>query len=655
MIESITMIHCCTLNSSLCVIYTHSILKIDCKKNTLFLNLKYCFRFTFFIIYYLSQLEDIHYGMDLQELSKLLKTQLAHILISIPDSKDLVLDADLTKPLDRVAGISFLKEHGVDKIFKLERGQKTLPGCGKRIYLVRPHMVTMKYIADQINGEISKGEKRSYRIVFVPRKIHICEQILESEGVMGHVTIDEFPLELFPLDKDLLSLELPDLFTSFFLDNDSTWLHTVASSLVNLQRLFGKIPNIFTIGKGSKMVFDLMNSVYEEKKESKHQIGQMFIIDRDIDYVSPLCSPMTYEALLDETFGIECSMINFDVAGEGKNSSKMLLTSQDEIYTQIRDRHFSNVFPYLGAKAKELQALYNKKNDLKTVGDMKEFVAKELRQLKQQQKLLETHIGACEEIMKIKGKCDFEDLIKTEQYLLDGSQTKENMAYIEENIQKQSPLLQSLRLLCLLSLTQEGLSPRDYKAFKTAFLHSHGFQHLVTFFNLKKLGILTEQEGTAANPLSLRTPSFTRKSNYRFLNQKLGLVPKQTEELDLRDPKDMSYIFSGAYTPLTCKLVEQILVRDSLIGLEDVGRVCGGLYSDIKFKNRSLGAVKGVPNIIDPTMRVVLVYFLGGCTYSEISALRFIAKQYDVRIIVATTAIITSNTLLDKVVEKNVR
>ncbi|KAI8788981.1 vacuolar protein sorting-associated protein 33B [Biomphalaria glabrata] len=598
--------------------------------------------------------------MDLQELNKLLKTQLAHLLISIPDSKDLVLDADLTKPLDRVVGIKFLKEHGVEKLYILERGQKTLPGCGKRIYLVRPSMVTMKYIADQIKSEISSGEKRSYKIVLVPRKIHVCEKILESEGVMGHVSIDEFPLELFPLDKDLLSLELPELFTSFFLDNDTTLLHTVASSLVNLQRLFGKIPNIFTIGKGSKMVYDLMNYMSEkseDKKESKHQIGQMFIIDRDVDYVSPMCTPMTYEALLDETYKIECGVINFDTSGDGKATaaSKLLLTSQDEIYTQIRDRHFSNVFSYLSAKAKELQALYNKKNNLTTVGEMKEFVAKELRQLKHQQKILEMHIGGCEHIMKTKEKTDFEETIKTEQCMLAGVETKESMTFIEEGIQKQIPLLQSLRLLCLLSITQEGLSSKDYKAFKTAFLHSHGFEHLVTFFNLKKLGILTEQEGIAASPRVLLPPAFSRKSSYRFLNQKLNLVPKQTEDIDLRDPKDVSYIFSGAYTPLPCKLVEQILARDSLIGLEDVGKACGGIHSEIKVKNRSLGTVRGAQNIVDPTMKVVLVYFLGGCTFSEIAALRFISKQYDIRIIVATTAIITSYTLLDKVVERNNR
>lgn len=35
-------------------------------------------------------------------------------------------------------------------------------------------------------------------------------------------------------------------------------------------------------------------------------------------------------------------------------------------------------------------------------------------------------------------------------------------------------------------------------------------------------------------------------------------MPKSDEEYDLRVPKDMAYIFSGAYVPLSCRLIEQV-------------------------------------------------------------------------------------------------
>jgi len=587
--------------------------------------------------------------MDLQELNQILKTQLAHLLLSIPEQKDLALDADLTKPLDRVAGVSFLKENGVNKIFKLDSNQKALPGCHQRIYLVRPKVSTMKLIADQIKTERSKNEQRSYKIVFVPRKLFVCERILENEGVMGYISLDEFPMELIPLDTDLLSLELPEFFKSFYLDKDATYLHTVASSIVNLQRLFGKIPNVYMLGKGAKMTFELMLSMLEariDRKEStKYSIGQLFIIDRDVDLISPLCSPMTYEALLDDVFGIECSVINFDASVTTDKDTKLLLTSDDEIYKPIRDRHFAHISSYLSNKAKQLQAMHNKKDNLKSVGDMRQFVGNELKVLRNQQKLLSTHIGACEVIMKDKNKSDFECSLRTEHNLLDGTGTKESITYIEECLQKQSSHFETLRLMCLLSLTQEGLAGRDYKSLKTQFLQSYGFEYLATFLNLKKIGLLTEQE-TAGTHASKMISG--KKSNYRALNKRLSLVPKHEEDLDLSNPKDMSYVFSGAYTPLACRMVEQILVRDTLLSLEEPGRLCGGLFSDIKIKKQA-GRANSASN--DPVMKIVLVYFLGGCTYSEISALRFVARQLGIRIVVATTAMLNGKTLLNDLIE----
>ena len=48
-------------------------------------------------------------------------------------------------------------------------------------------------------------------------QLHVCEMILEREGVHGYVSCDEFSLDLIPLDRDLLSLEMPHFFRSCYL------------------------------------------------------------------------------------------------------------------------------------------------------------------------------------------------------------------------------------------------------------------------------------------------------------------------------------------------------------------------------------------------------------------------------------------------------
>lgn len=44
--------------------------------------------------------------------------------------------------------------------------------------------------------------------------------------------------------------------------------------------------------------------------------------------------------------------------------------------------------------------------------------------------------------------------------------------------------------------------------------------------------------------------------------------------------------------------------------------------------------------------KVIMIFFIGGCTYSEIAACRLIAKMRDVHILISTTKIINGKTLL---------
>ncbi|XP_063433464.1 vacuolar protein sorting-associated protein 33B-like [Mytilus trossulus] len=596
---------------------------------------------------------------NVQRIRDMVRNDLASLLDSFKGKKDLVLDTELMKPLDRVAGATMLKQRQVDKIFKLDPTQKSIHGCEQRVYLVRPQMTTMKVIADHVNSDRSSNIKREYRIIMVPRKLHVCEMILEHEGVMGYITIHELQMDLIPLDRDILSLELPQFFRSFYLDSDHTWIQTIAKSLINIQALCGIIPNVYGIGKGSKMVNDLMKNILGEKLSgpdySKCDIGNLILIDRDVDFVTPLCSQLTYEGLLDDTFGISCGYIEFgkDVTGKDQ-STKLLLSSEDQIFDEVRNRHFSNVFEYLSSKAKSLQTEFDQRHGLESVGDMKDFVATKLRGLKAQKAALSHHIGACEVILGKKTKGEFEEYLQTEHSLLEGTALRENMTFIEELINKQSNMLQTLKLLCLLSLTLDGIPARDYKSLKKQYCQSHGFEQMLTFYNLSKLGMITDQELTTIQPatslgkVTSSMAAMTKHSSFKSLCRRLALIPK-TDDINLKSPTDMSYVFSGAYSPLSCKLVEQALTRETFLGMEEITKhLPGGVFAEVNAKQ-----AKGkMPSSLPPSSKVVLVYFLGGCTYSEISALRFLGRLKGYRFLVATTSIITGTSLLEQVVEK---
>uniref|UniRef100_A0A4W5PXJ1 VPS33B late endosome and lysosome associated n=1 Tax=Hucho hucho TaxID=62062 RepID=A0A4W5PXJ1_9TELE len=603
---------------------------------------------------------------DFSLLKRLARDQLIYLLEQLPGRKDLFIEADLMSPLDRIANVTTLKQHDVDKLYKVE--YKPIVSTSDQLcFLIRPRIKTVKWICDVVNADKAFGRFRRYKIIFSPQKFYSCENLLEEQGIFGDVTTDEWSFYLLPLDDDIISLELPEFFRDNFLEGDQRWVRTAGSALHLLHSVYGPFSKLYGIGRCSKMAYESWREQVEEGEQRARQaeIGNVFLIDRDVDLVTPLCSQVVYEGLVDDIFRIKCGCVEFgpDVTSSDK-SIKVMLNSQDKVFNEIRNEHFSQVFGFLSQKARNLQTAYDKRSGM-DIKQMKTFVSEELKGLKQEHRLLSLHIGASESMMKRKTKQDFQELLKTEHSLLEGFEIRECISYIEEHINRQVSMVESMRLLCLLSLTENGLLPKDYRSLKAQFLQSYGIDHLLTFSNLKQLGLLVEQQpgetltvmesrvgklvnDKTAGKLTDAFSSLAKKSNFRALGRRLNLVPKSDEEYDLRVPRDMAYIFSGAYIPLSCKLIEQVLERDGWTGLEEVTRMLNGHeFAVTAGSNGSDARVK------TDSQRIILVMFLGGCTFSEISALRFLGREKGLKFIVVTTAITNSARLLESMLDNH--
>ena len=93
-------------------------------------------------------------------------------------------------------------------------------------------------------------------------------------------SIDELPVDFFPLDSDVISMEL-DKFSRYlfmsqtlkgiachqflqiysqdlYVDNEINSLHQIAHGLMSLQSLYGIFPNVVGKGRHARNVFELM-------------------------------------------------------------------------------------------------------------------------------------------------------------------------------------------------------------------------------------------------------------------------------------------------------------------------------------------------------------------------------------------------------------
>ncbi|KAL3579362.1 hypothetical protein D5086_020866 [Populus alba] len=519
--------------------------------------------------------------------------------------------------------------------------------CTKVVYLVRSEFSLMRFICSHIHNDTSKGLQREYYVYFVPRREVVCEKVLEEENVHNLVTIGEYPLYMVPLDEDVLSFELDLANKECLVDGNTSSLWHIAKAIHKLESSFGVITYVRAKGKASVRVADILNRMQAEEPVNTSDmvmpgINTLILIDREVDMVTPMCSQLTYEGLLDEFLHINNGAVELDpsIMGaqqEGKKI-KVPLNSSDKLFKEIRDLNFEVVAQVLRQKATSMKQDYTEMTTTnQTVSELKDFV-KKLNSLPE----MTRHINLAQHLSTFTSKQSFLSRLDMEQTLIEAQSYEICVDYIEELIHKQEPLVSVLRLLILFSITNSGLPKRNFDHLRRELLHSYGFEHIAMLNNLEKAGLLKKQEN---------------KSNWLTIKRTLQLV---VEDTDTANPNDIAYVFSG-YAPLSIRLVQQA-VRSGWRPMEEILKLLPGPHSETKRGGFSSspsfdtlhGASAAVDRVADGRRSLVLVVFIGGVTFAEISALRFLSAQetmaYD--LIIGTTKIVSGNTLTETFMEK---
>ncbi|KAG0032734.1 hypothetical protein BGZ82_006435 [Podila clonocystis] len=607
---------------------------------------------------------------------------LGHTSLNIDSLRDLARK-ELVNVLD--------SDHGVEKIYHLQPGPLETD-CKNLIYICRPQANYMKYIAEHIHTHTNDPHAApyTYSLFFVPRRTALCEKVLEDEGVFGEITKGEYHLDLIPMEDDVLSLEWDSTFKELYLDKDTTSIYYAAKALMRLQGIYGLFPRILGKGDYSKALCDMMLRMRREMAvddldasqtlQLSQNIDSLIIIDRSVDMVTPLCTQLTYEGLIDEIFHIKNSFVEVDASlanpasantGAGASAAaastaastaapgkkkKVPLNGGDKLFGELRDLNFAVVGGLLNKVAKRINADYEERHNAKTVPQIRQFIVK-MGGLAAEHQSLRLHTALAEEIMNYTMTDDFNRILEVQQNVVAGIATNKEPEYIEEMINKQAPIVQVLRLLCLYSLVNNGLKPKQFEFFKKEILEAYGFEHIQTLDNLRRLGMLTKQ--------------VTTKNTYSLVRRSLSLI---VDEVNEHAPNDISYVYSG-YAPLSVRLVQCVVQRGKDGGRPGPGAGSGGKGSGVAGGNGWKGfedVLRMLPGrTFDETQRVddgqprsskrangqpkiSLVFFLGGCTFTEISATRFLASQEGGQrdFVICTTQILNGNTLVDSIVQK---
>ena len=536
----------------------------------------------------------------------------------------------------------------VDHIYRLE--PQMVHSGTPLFYIIRPDIEALTKIANHIQAD-QEREQHSYSIVFLPRKLATSEYVLEKEGAYGFVKVHEWKLYLIPLDAHFLSLDLHDSFKTLYLDQDFTMLHSIARSLLQLEEIFGTFPIVHGRGDYAQKVWEvfarlkeLQNTRPTISKKKGPSISDVVLFDRQCDLVTPLLSQLTYEGILDDVFHIRSGYVEIPKTVTDKDQdSKVRVNSTDPVFEEIRSLHFSAVPNMLFAISKDLRETYHVGKSSSTIPQLKSFVQR-LPELTKKHDSLAIHIKVSESIVLKKRDEEFSRQLFFERAILEATDKLPIAEYIEECIQRQMDFRIPLRLMCLMSTTNNGIKPKYFDQLKHLYLNSYGHEHLITLRNLLKVGLIQHKsDDLSTSPLTARSSV----STFKHLSKILKLVPKDPGSYNVYSPKDMSYVYGGAYKPLSCAAIESVVRNRSWKELDEVKSWGQPEYTRHQPVSARLETQRALQD-----RKVVLVYFIGGCTFSELNALRFLGERPGNKFsyIVATTNLIGPETMIDSMV-----
>ncbi|KAG5363742.1 Vacuolar protein sorting-associated protein 33 [Yarrowia sp. B02] len=593
---------------------------------------------------------------------------LLDILDSVRGKKHLVIDRNLATQISLLCPFSVLTEHGVDKVFWLD---ESLPGAdecvlsqAKIVYVVFSRDPESVKLLTQHQKVISNNVES--HVIAVPKSLSL-------EALQLDVYYHSWDAPYVSLDADLYTLGLGVTESAPLLTKhtnrsspDYVSVELSARALHALQLQFGFAGKLLARSDNplsQKLIdelqrlkddYDVENAQSASRESSflltndgllmGEKVEQLIILDRQDDPLTPLLSQLTYAGLIDEFWGLSANgkveieeLIPSHVTASSSSSapsSQMFLN--DTLYKDIKDTNFSSVGAKLNNLATNLQSDYGERHKAKTVSEIKSFVGK-LSGLTDLHTNLKLHTHLSELIMKKLQKPEFNRVLEIQQNLVaDSLDLTKLHEMLQDLIGGEADINTVLRLLSIESLVNGGIKEKVLSQIKKEICQTYGHEHFLTFQNLQKMGLVVPKQSSSYFGYS-KTQEFAL-SNF---SNSFGSLSKQLHVIsDQQDVDDTSIAsaYSG-YAPISVRTVEALLSKktDMFTKLVDYS------YTDVsgaKEENE-----KKVKNFLsrDFQKKKTVVFFLGGVTWAEISALRLLGKSVKTELVIVTTGIINGN------------
>lgn len=257
--------------------------------------------------------------------------------------------------MEHICAASWLKLKGIQRIFKLDpHNAITRSSCDQvQLYMIRSDLTTFTRVIDQIKlickSQTSEDSNLKYfHIICLPSCYAYFPQLLEQQGLYGMVGLHRYNWDFIHLDEGVLSMEMPNVFSTAFVNSDCSLTPSIAHSLRVLQILCGRPDFVLTYGEHSENIMKMVNKLGPLPKrlsveDQDSDFSALLIVDRDKDYASPLLTPAIYAALLLEVFPKNAGVLDLEMTANRIKQQKLsILMIPDKEETQKNFKNKNN-------------------------------------------------------------------------------------------------------------------------------------------------------------------------------------------------------------------------------------------------------------------------------------------------------------------------
>ena len=545
------------------------------------------------------------------------------ILDSLPDKeKTLIIEKSCIYKLNYIVSTKQLTEKKITKNFLFESKEDFLSPTSILIYIIPPSLDFLNII----EKHISLNSSIEFHLIFIPKVTIECNDYISQSKNKSVYHVHNLNIDMFALDYDLISLEDYASFRNIYVKDNYECLSSLKRVIYKFEAAFGKIKYRYSKGPLAQKlnkILSIEKEAFDNNKEN--EILSCFIFDRSVDMITPFCTNVVYEALINDYFEINLNTIKVPPKVLEKDVKqefvKLDLSRNDKFYTAIKDFSISKIGSYLQerliVRTNILTEGKKRTNDAKKVYE--DLVT--ANKVQEEYESLNNNTNLADYILK-KQQVPLQKLYSNFQFnMLMGLFPDKLHDFIDDELSKKSDKYNVLKILCLECIIYGGIRYKFYEQFEKDFLTTYGYKNIILWKNLEKIGLIKTQDNdlffsTACNDLNLIYP-----------------------DIDVNNPNDSSYVFGG-YCPIIIRLIEKAFssgwsaIKDTIKKIPgeinfpvDESEITNNDYKDIKY---------------------FLVVFIGGITYGELAAIRYLNKAYkNKKFIVLTTSMINYKNIFD--------